>query len=170
MNWRKNQLSSYIQRSHRNACMLSHVPFFCNPMDCTPPGFSVYRIFQTRILECVAISYSRGSAWPKDWNCVSCVSCLGRQILYHWATMDRGAWWDIVHKVAKSQTQLKQLSTHARATWEAPHRNAPHKVTKGCLYITFRQRKSHLWRVNQEVCAWGSRLMEKQHSLFIQRS
>ena len=27
--------------------------------------------------------------------------------------MDRGAWWATVHKVAKSQTQLKQLSTHA---------------------------------------------------------
>ena len=137
----------------------------------TPPGFSVYGIFQARILECVAISYSRGSAWPKDGTHVSCVSCLGRQILYHWATMDRGARWDIVHKVAKSQTQLKRLGMHAQATWEAPHKNAPHKVMKSsCLYITFRQRKNHLWRVNQEACAWCTRLMEKQHSLFIRRS
>ena len=30
--------------------------------------------------------------------------------------MDRGAWWVIAHRVAKSETQLKQLSTHARAT------------------------------------------------------
>ena len=29
--------------------------------------------------------------------------------------MDRGAWWAIVHRVAKSQTQLKQLSTHTQA-------------------------------------------------------
>ena len=52
----------------------------CNPMDCGPPGSSVYGIFQARILEWVAISYSRGSSWPKDGTCVS---CIGRQILYH---------------------------------------------------------------------------------------
>ena len=30
----------------------------CNPMDCSPPGFSVYGLLQTRILEWVAISFS----------------------------------------------------------------------------------------------------------------
>ena len=33
----------------------------CSPMDCSPPGSSVHGIFQTRILEWVAVSYSRGS-------------------------------------------------------------------------------------------------------------
>ena len=33
-------------------------------MDCSPPDFSVYRIFQARILEWVAISFSRGSPDP----------------------------------------------------------------------------------------------------------
>ena len=35
-------------------------PTLCNPMDCDPPGFSVYGISQARILEWVAISFSRG--------------------------------------------------------------------------------------------------------------
>ena len=35
---------------------------FCNPMNCSPPGFSVHEIFQARILEWVAMSYSRGSS------------------------------------------------------------------------------------------------------------
>ena len=39
-----------------------------------------------KILEWVAISSSRGSSWPRNWTHVSCVSCIGRQILYHWAT------------------------------------------------------------------------------------
>ena len=39
-----------------------------DPMDCSPPGFSVYGISQARILEWVAISYSRGSSQPRDWN------------------------------------------------------------------------------------------------------
>ena len=34
----------------------------CNPMDCIPPGFSIHGIFQARILEWVAISYSGGSS------------------------------------------------------------------------------------------------------------
>ena len=36
----------------------------CNPMDCSPPGFSVYGILQARILEWVAISSFRGSSNP----------------------------------------------------------------------------------------------------------
>ena len=54
-----------------------------DPMDCSPPGSSVHRIFQARILEWVAISSSRGSSQLTDQACVSCSSCLGRQILYH---------------------------------------------------------------------------------------
>ena len=41
---------------------------------------------QARILEWVAISSSRGSSWPRDRTCVSCVSWPSRWILYHWAT------------------------------------------------------------------------------------
>ena len=55
----------------------------CDPMDCSPLGSSVHGISQARILEWVAISFSRGSFWPRDWTWVS---CIGRQILYHWAT------------------------------------------------------------------------------------
>ena len=40
-------------------------PTLCNPMDCSPP-FSVYGIFQARILHWVAISFSRGSSGPRD--------------------------------------------------------------------------------------------------------
>ena len=56
----------------------------CDPMDCSPPGFSVHGIFQGRILESVAISYSKESFQPRDRTCVSCVSCIGRWILDHW--------------------------------------------------------------------------------------
>ena len=50
------------------------------PTLCNPPGSSVYGIFQARILEQVAISYSRGSSQPRGWTFVFCIS---RQILYH---------------------------------------------------------------------------------------
>ena len=55
----------------------------CNPPDCSPPGFPVHGIHQARILEWVAISFSRGSSQPRDWTCVSFVSYIGRWVLYH---------------------------------------------------------------------------------------
>ena len=51
-----------------------------------PPGSSVHGVLQARILEWVAISSSRGSSWPRDQIHVSWVSCIGKQILNHWAT------------------------------------------------------------------------------------
>ena len=58
----------------------------CNPMGCNPPVSSVHGFSQARILEWVAISYSKGSPSPRDQTCIS---CTGGQIPYHWAT--RGA-------------------------------------------------------------------------------
>ena len=46
----------------------------CYPMDCSLPGSSVHGILQARILEWVAIPYSRGSSWPRDWTHVSCIA------------------------------------------------------------------------------------------------
>ena len=46
-------------------------PTLCNPVDCSPPGSSVHRILQARILEWVAISFSRGSSQPRDGTQVS---------------------------------------------------------------------------------------------------
>ena len=54
----------------------------CNPMDSSQPGPSVGGIFQAGILEWVAISFSRGSSWPRDWNLISCTSFIGSHILY----------------------------------------------------------------------------------------
>ena len=53
----------------------------CNPVVCSPPGFSVHGILQARILEWVAVSSSRGSSRPKDQTIISGVYCFGRQIL-----------------------------------------------------------------------------------------
>ena len=42
-----------------------------DPMDCSLPGSSIHWIFQARVLERVAISFSRGSSWPRDGTQVS---------------------------------------------------------------------------------------------------
>ena len=65
--------------------LLSRVWLFCNLMDCSSPGSSVHGILQARILEWVAISFSRGSSWPRDQICSS---LIGRWILYCWDTKE----------------------------------------------------------------------------------
>ena len=57
----------------------------CNPMDCSPPGSSVHEISQARILEWVAISFSRVSSHTRDWTHISCID---EWIPYHWATRE----------------------------------------------------------------------------------
>ena len=49
-------------------------PTLCDPMDRSTPSSSVCRVFQTRILQWVAILFSRGSFWPRDQTLVSCIS------------------------------------------------------------------------------------------------
>ena len=61
-------------------------PTLFNPMDCSAPGSSVHGILQARILERVAISSSGGSSQPRDQTHTSYVSCIGRWILYHFAS------------------------------------------------------------------------------------
>ena len=56
-------------------------------------GSFVHRISQARILEWVAICFSRGSSLTRDWTRVS---CIGRQILYHWATREAPHLWYVL--------------------------------------------------------------------------
>ena len=75
----------------------------CNPMDCSPPGSSVHGIPLARILECVAISFSRGFSWPRDWTCVSCIC---RWILYSSATRENYICQTPLHLGFLLQTRL----------------------------------------------------------------
>ena len=52
-------------------------------MDCGLPAPSVHEILQARIPEGGAISFSRGSSWPRDQTCISHISSIGRRVLYH---------------------------------------------------------------------------------------
>ena len=46
----------------------------CDPIDCSLPASSVHGIFQSRVMEWVAISFSRGSSWPRDQTQVICIA------------------------------------------------------------------------------------------------
>ena len=56
------------------ACLVQSYSTLCDPMDCSPLGSSVHGILQARTLEWVAMSFSRGSSWPRDQTHVSCTA------------------------------------------------------------------------------------------------
>ena len=58
---------------HRVSEVAQSCPTLCDPIDCSLPGSSVHGIFQAIVLEWIAISFSRGSSWPRDWTWVSCI-------------------------------------------------------------------------------------------------
>ena len=72
--WQLQKLTIQLLASISNECVClvaQSCPILCNPMDYSPPGSSVHGIFQSRILEYIAISSSREPSWPSDWICVS---------------------------------------------------------------------------------------------------
>ena len=88
----------YSRNSHNivnQLCVCAHVHVcvlvaqscltFCDPMDCSLPGSSVYGIFQARTLGWVAIPFSWGSSQPRHWTRVSCIA---GGFFTSWATRD----------------------------------------------------------------------------------
>ena len=59
----------------------SHIQLFVTPLDCSLPESSVHGIFQARILEKVAIRFSRASSQPRDWTHVCCIFCASSWII-----------------------------------------------------------------------------------------
>ena len=76
---------SFIGKVKSESEVAQWCPALCNPMDCSLTGFSIHGIFQARVLEWVAISFSRRSSWPRDWTQVSRI--VGRGITI-WATRE----------------------------------------------------------------------------------
>ena len=86
-------------------------PTLYNPMDCSQSGSSVYGIFQARILEWVAISFSRRSSWPRDWTRVSRIA--GRRFTI-WAT--REVQKQPAPPLGRNQTSNLRMTTRVRST------------------------------------------------------
>ena len=87
----------------------------CHRMDCSLPGFSVHGIFQARILEWVAISFSRGSSRPGDWTRVSCTVGKCQNLWDAAKAVLRGkfvAIWSYPRKQEKSQ--VNNLNLHLK--------------------------------------------------------
>ena len=110
------------------------VPRLCpslrDPMDCSPPGSSVHGIFQARVLEWVAISFSRGSSRPRDRTPVSCFA--GRffateppgKPTTHTETVYFSGLSHHVLRGTLGDTGLNYLTPLSTVFWDAKHRTA----------------------------------------------
>ena len=90
-------------------CLLSHfscAQLFCYSIDYSPPGSSVHGILQTRILEWVAMPFSKGSSQPRDGTWVSCI--VGRFFTV-WTTRE-----------AKSQLKVQEPTVRSDAPKKHP--------------------------------------------------
>ena len=93
-------------------------------MDCLP-GSSIHGIFQARILEWVAISFSRVSSRPRDWTEVSCI--VGRCFTV-WATRE-----ELIHPNKCVFLYKKDLQSHVSKSW---------------VFKTIQINISKLWEIN----------------------
>ena len=75
-------------------------PTLCDTMDCSLTDSSVHGILQARILEWVAIAFSRGSSQPKDWTWISCTA---GSLFTFWVTREAHTKWS---KVKKKERQI----------------------------------------------------------------
>ena len=131
----------------------SVVPDSLQPMDCSLPGSSVHGIFQTRILEWFAISFSRESSPPTDQTRVL-LHC--RQILTNWATAEK-----VKNLLEMKETRVqflgwevpleKGMAIHSSIlAWRIPWGEKP-----GRLQSVGLQRVGHNWATNTHYVQVG---------------
>ena len=93
-------------------------------MDCSPPGSSVHVIFQARVLQWVAISFSRRSSWCRNWTWVSHIACRCFTV---WATREVPSWWHQIHMTSKKK---KKTFCKMSASWNwTPPSPKPYRLT-----------------------------------------
>ena len=117
------------------------------------PGSSVRGILQARILEWVAVPYSRGSSRPRD-----CLSFIGRQILYHCAT------WDTHHIFTQNINLLYKRSKRSRMIKKKKTPKSFHNPLQSgqsfyimdfhCGYTFKKKCKTPTWAPRQSCASW----------------
>ena len=118
----------------RTRMLTQSCPNLCNPMDCSPPGSSVHKIFQARILEWVAISFSQ----PRDQNHIShLLYLLHRQAGSLPAEQPRETIWG--SRLRQSQREWIGAASHRR---------------KGGNWIELRMRFLGWWECSRSSVGW----------------
>ena len=118
----KGQLSFQFQRrampknvQRVKVLVIQLRPTLCDPMYCGLPDSSVHGILQARILGWVAISFSRGSSWPRDRNQV----CSAGRIFTVWATNYHTV--ELISHASNVMLKILQARLHQHMNKELPN-------------------------------------------------
>ena len=141
-----NQVYQVPNATHTMCLVAQWYLTLCNPMNCSLPGSSVHGMFQARILEWVAISSSRGTSQPRDQTHISCISCIGKWILYHWA-------------IWKAHIDLQVLSNYQQCSESCP---CPKTHTHTAFIHSFLWLDTYSWdRRKKDLKEWGGTIIHK---------
>jgi len=83
-------------------------------MDCGPPGSSAHGILQARILEWVAIPFSRGPSWPRGWTWVSCIAS---RFFTVWAICNPKALNSVIYRFLLNKYSLVKMQRWSKCHW-----------------------------------------------------
>ena len=120
-------------------------------MDCSPPGSSVHGISQARILEWAAISFSRGSSWPRNQTWVYWIFCIGRWVLYllsHWGSWTRAdSFYKILSWPSSFRFFCKMLCTNLKGLFGQPSMSTRRSVNvcNSLLVLTRKKFQRFSW-------------------------
>ena len=112
-------------------------------MDYSPPGSSVLGIFQARILEWVAMPFSRGSSQPRDRTRVSYVSCIGRWVVVVVVVFTTSATWEASHEIKRHLLLGRKAMTNLDSILKS--KDIHYFADKGPSSQSYGFSSSHVW-------------------------
>ena len=94
-------------------------PTLCNPMDCSPPGPSVYGDSPRKYTGVGCTPSSRGYFWPRDRIYVSYISCIGRQIFFFFFFTTSTTWKPVLKPTSKNSAPCPSCMdvSHPHRSW-----------------------------------------------------
>ena len=146
---------------------------FCDSVDCSPPGSSVNEIFQARILEWVAISYSKRSSWHGDLTWISCIAGI---VFTHWA---RGkplrvsmhgdyqwcSWWMPHHCPLWSFGSLEAITAFLASSTSLVQLHFPRWGWKSVLPSLRESEQLHYFSAHCKIQLWPLHLLHQEERI-----
>ena len=120
----------------------------CNPMDYSPSGSPVHGILQKRILERVAISFSKGSSQTRDR---SRISCTGRRILHHSCHPNTRRYSHFLHRRRNRKRQASKQKARGCELYEDPSERQASELRAGGKSSG----DSKAWPLSPRLCCSG---------------
>ena len=137
------------------ACVVAQsCPTLCIPMDCSSPGSSVHGILQERILEWVAISFSRGSSQPRSQTGISYIA--GEFFTAEPPGKSPSSPYQLsvaTHANCQRSSNSLSLSTHIFVPLACPRH--PIRAPRHSVLISLTETGCHWWSLLPELLAHG---------------